>query len=427
MGLRDLLGLNRADFGKSTDYDYLDTRMLTTYASEITRMPAEQLWAEQPHLRTVIDFIARQVSSVSLHSYIREPDNSRIRDRDSNVALLCRRANRDETMSALIAGAVHDLCIYDEFIFIVHESPDGPPELRRIPPTWVMNYFWDTPWRLKSIWIRDDKHGTPLEVPGERVIRYHGYSPLTTKYGTTPIEALRDILREQLESAAYRAQLWKNGPRLGGVITRPQGAEWDQKARQRFKRSWRAQYAGRGTGAGGVPILEDGMKFEAFHLSAEDEKIVEVSKLSLQTVASIYHIPPTMVGLLDNANYSNVREFRKSLYGEALGPIFKLFEELINEFILPAMATTIGVELEKVYVEFNLDEKLRASFEERASVTATAVGGPFMTVNEARAQQNLPKVEGGDELLRPLNLGTSTGNNNDQDTVADDDPPEEES
>jgi hypothetical protein len=34
----------------------------------------------------------------------------------------------------------------------------------------------------------------------------------------------------------------------------------------------------------------------------------------------VYFINPTMVGILDNANYSNVREFRKALYGDNLGP-----------------------------------------------------------------------------------------------------------
>jgi hypothetical protein len=75
-----------------------------------------------------------------------------------------------------------------------------------------------------------------------------------------------------------------------------------------------------GANAGGTPLLEDGMEIKTARFSAKDEQFVEASKLSLETCAQVYHINPTMIGMLDNANYSNVREFRKMLYGDNLGP-----------------------------------------------------------------------------------------------------------
>jgi hypothetical protein len=59
---------------------------------------------------------------------------------------------------------------------------------------------------------------------------------------------------------------------------------------------------------------------------------------------------------------------------------------------------------EGTYLEFNLAEKLRGSFEEQAAQLQASVGGPFMTRNEARATQNLPAIDGGDELIVPLNV-----------------------
>lgn len=59
-----------------------------------------------------------------------------------------------------------------------------------------------------------------------------------------------------------------------------------------------------------------------------------------------------------------------------------------------------------LYVEFNLAEKLRGSFEEQAVQLQTAVGGPWMSRNEARARVNLPQVENGDDLITPLNVLT---------------------
>ena len=359
-------------------------------------MSVERLWAEQPHLRTVTDFIARSVASISLHVYERQNDGGRERVRDTALAQSMFKANPSQTMQDVLHSSIMDLCLYDEFLWFV-DPVEG--HIWPISPLWVRKYKWKDPWTLQAVILNDDKTGLPFELPAEHVVRVNGYRPGTYKRGLSPIHALKDVLREQLESAAYRGQLWKRGPRISGVIERPAGNRWDPKDRHRFKQSWQAQYSGRGSGTGGTPILEDGMKFVPFHLKASDEQVVDVAKLSLATVASAFHVNPTMVGLLDNANYSNVREFRRSLYGDSLGPIIKRVETALNAFLLPM----VGEDTSKVYIEFNLEEKLRASFEEEAEIITKAVGGPWLTVNEARARKNLPTVDNGDELIVPLN------------------------
>ena len=59
---------------------------------------------------------------------------------------------------------------------------------------------------------------------------------------------------------------------------------------------------------------------------------------------------------------------------------------------------------QKSYAEFDITAKLAGSFEGQASVLSTSTGGPWMTRNEARARQNPPAIEGGDELIVPMNV-----------------------
>jgi hypothetical protein len=54
----------------------------------------------------------------------------------------------------------------------------------------------------------------------------------------------------------------------------------------------------------------------------------------------------------------------------------------------------------------DLAEKIKGSFEERAGILQSSVGGPWLTRNEARRDNNLPPVPGGDELIVPLNVST---------------------
>ena len=107
-----------------------------------------------------------------------------------------------------------------------------------------------------------------------------------------------------------------------------------------------------------------------------------------------------MVGVLDAANYSNMREFNRSLYTNSLGPDIKMIEDRLNAFVLPLLGADEGA-----FVKFNVEAKLRGSFEEQTAVMSTAVGGPWMTRNEARRLQDMPAIgDAGDALITPLNV-----------------------
>ena len=202
---------------------------------------------------------------------------------------------------------------------------------------------------------------------------------------------------------------------MSAVLERPAGApRWSDAARETFREDWYAKYTGSGSHAGGTPILEDGMTLNRVDYSATDQQYIEGVQLSFTTVASVFHINPTMVGVLDNANYSNVREFRKMLYGDTLGPLIAQLESALNAWLLPIMGGEEGT-----YVEFNVAEKLQGDFEAQSQFFQSAVGRPYMSANEARARLNLRAVDGGDDLVTPLNVLVG-GQANPQDSVPSD-------
>jgi hypothetical protein len=165
--------------------------------------------------------------------------------------------------------------------------------------------------------------------------------------------------------------------------------------------------------AGGTPILEDGMKFVPASQTAEQLQYVEARKLTREEVAAAYFIPPTMVGVMDSATFSNIKEQHKHLYQDTLGPWLQMIAEELALQLLGDFPDSQGT-----YLEFNLAEKLRGSFEEQAAQLQASVGGPFMTRNEARALSNLPAIDGGDELIVPLNV-TEGGQASPQDSAPD--------
>lgn len=406
---------------------YQATPADTTYnvvdrvTSDILNQSVDQLWRRQPYLRTVVSFIARNIAQIGMHVLEREADGGRRRVRDGAAAKLLQQPSPESTWYELVYDLVSTLALYDDAVLWLRSNSETERfELRLIRPNWIVGWEAPTAFSRGACTVAIPGTKKIQKLPADSLITFHGWDPTDARAGSSPVEALRTIIAEQWEANQFRLQMWKKGGRVGSYLTRPAGTDWKPETRKRFIEEFRAQYTG--PQGGGVPLLEDGMEMKRVGFAAKEEEFVDSAKLALTTVASVYHINPTMLGLLDNANYSNVREFRRMLYGDSLGPIIRQIEDRLNAFLMPKLGAPEGQ-----YIEFNLHEKLRGSFEEQAAVYQAGVGGPWMTVNEARSRENMPTIEGGDDLIRPLNVGTATDSDTDEpDEPAEPAEPEEE-
>lgn len=358
-------------------------------------MSPADMYRFQPSLRNVVSFIARNIAQVRVHVYEVVNENDRRRRRDSKAARVLRNPNPQTTGYQLMYGLVADRKLYD-VAYLILSWDGGNPQLYRVPPPWVERKAND-PFMVDHYLVTTSKG--QVKVPVESMIEFRGYDPVSNIAVSPAIAALREVLSEQVAATVYRSQVWRNGGRISSVLKRPLGApKWSPEAQARFKRDWKEKWTGNGPEAGGTPILEEGMELQKIDFSAKEQEWVEGVKLGLSIVAATYHVNPTMVGLLDNANYSNVREFRKMLYGDTLGPDFEDIQEILNAQLLPRLGEA------DLYAEFNTMAKLQGNFEEQAQYLQSATGAAYMTRNEARARLNLPAIEGGDELVVPLNV-----------------------
>lgn len=357
-----------------------------------------EIWRTQQAVRTVVSFLARNIAQLGLHLYRRTSDTDRERLRDHPLAALIAQPSPTTTRYRLLDSLLHDLGIYDAG-YLLKVRTDGRSALVRLPPSRVT--LEGDSWLAPSGFRLHHARGSRV-FPADQVVYMHGYSPDDPRSGVPPIEALRRVLAEEYAAGQYRDQVLRNGGRLSGYISRPATApRWEGKAKQRFRADWQSQYTGQGPSAGGTPILEDGMTFEAVAQTAEQLQYIEARKLTREESAAAYHVSPVFVGILDHATFSNITEQHKNLYQDTLGPWLTMIVEDLALQLLPDFDTS-----GELYLEFNLAEKLRGSFEEQAKQLQAAVGAPWLTRNEARARMNLPAIAGGDDLVVPLNVLT---------------------
>lgn len=374
--------------------------MVRALAHSIKGMGPRRLWETQHSVRMVVDFLSRNIGQLGLQSFKRADDGGRERLRDSPLTRLLSAPNAQMTGYDLMVALVSDLALFDEAWWLVRPTREGGWEIR---PLAVDRVSITSGYEIDGNLVVSYSMGTgnkPLVIEQEQLLHFRGWDPGYGRTVSPAVRTLRDVLAEQVASQEFRLKVWENGGQISQYIARPKdAATWSPEAADRFKESM-AGYTNGGGKEGKMPVLEDGMTINQTRFNAKDEQWAEAAQLALETVARAFHINPAMLGATGGVSYANVREFRKMLYGETLGPWLKMIQDRINRFLIPMIGEDSGA-----YVEFNVKAKLAGDFLEQAAVYSSAVGRPWMAADEARAFENMAAM-GGDaaQLVTPLNV-----------------------
>lgn len=371
--------------------------------AEVLNMTARHLYNSQDNLAAVVNFLANSIAQLPLKVYTRGEGDERKRDRTSVAALLLWRPNGDQTSFEFFRALSTELYVFGcVYVWVLPDPVSASGwQVRIIPTDWVTSTEKESSYAAGKITVVSTT-GEAIEIPRTEFIRFSTYSPGNPGGYISPISALRQTLEEQIQAGRFRKELWKSSGRLNAQIIRPKDVTpWNDETKRRWIETFREAWGAGGSKAGSIPLMEDGMEIKPFSTSFKEQQWVESVRLSRESVAAAYRINPSLVWHTDSQTYASSKDNARALYAECLGPDLQMIQQRINAFLLPMIGADPGT-----YVEFDLTEKLKGNFEERASILQSSVGGPWLTRNEARRDNNLPPVEGGDELIVPLNVVT---------------------
>ena len=399
--------------------DYFKRRnsvpIVVNYVNNVERaimsMTPDDLYETQDALQAVVDFIARSIASTSLKVYTRDEKDDRDRDHDSTTARLLARPNDHMTTYDLMSVTAHEMKLHRKILWLVVQDVNAPSgwTIEPIRRSWILDQKTDG-FKVTEYYIQNPVSGTPPKwIKAENFVAFDDYetgiSNLTGGY-KSPVDPLKAMLREQISAWSFRNQIWDNNGRMTAYISRPvmdSESNWTPEQRDRFIKAWKERYSGnKGSNAGSMPLLEDGMKIESVQFNARESGFEEATKLSRESVAGLYHVNPAQIWSGTGQTYASVKENARSLYVDCLGPDFIFLTQRMNQFLIPL----VGDDPTKLYVEFDVYSKLSGNFEEQASVFSTLGGAPCMTVNEIRKRLNLPPSDDpdADKLVKPLNV-----------------------
>ena len=215
--------------------------------------------------------------------------------------------------------------------------------------------------------------------------------------GVSPVTLARESIGGAIAELKHGQSFFKNGANLSGVLQHP--GHLGPEAAETLRKSWREKYSGTDN-AGKIAVLEEGMTFQPVALSNKDSQWLESRQVTVLDVARIFGVPPALLGHLEKASYSSQEAQNLEFLTHSLRPWLTRIEQAIERSLLADA---------NVYVEFTTGDLLRTNLKDRYDAYRTALAAGFMTVNEVRKLENLPAVEGGDTLFRPLNMGSGRG------------------
>jgi HK97 family phage portal protein len=184
---------------------------------------------------------------------------------------------------------------------------------------------------------------------------------------------------------------FRNGVRATGVMTK-EGSPFTAEQRKTAEELLQQKYAG-AMNAGVPMLLDNGLKWQSISINPEDAQMLESRAFSVEEICRFFGVPPHMVGHTEKTT-----SWGTGLEQQTLGfQKFTLRRRLKRiEMALEKQLLTARDRVEGVTIEFNLEGLLRADSKSRSEFYASGLQNGWFTINEVRALENMPPVEGGD-------------------------------
>lgn len=228
-------------------------------------------------------------------------------------------------------------------------------------------------------------------------IRGFGFDGLV---GYNWVAKARESLAVGLAAREYGSRFFANDARPGGTIEHP--AKLSEEAAKILRESWASMQGGLAN-KHKVAVLEEGMKFNPFTISAEDSQLIETRKFEIREIANWFGVPAHLLSDDAKTSYSSIEAENQSYLDRCLdGWLCKWEAECRSK-----MLTEEEKAADSHLIEFVREALMRADLNARAAYYQKAAGGrSWMTPNEIRSKENMNPVddEAASELKDPANI-----------------------
>ena len=242
-----------------------------------------------------------------------------------------------------------------------------------------------------SIWYRAmqerviDRLGREY-IPARDVMHHRLLTVGHPLIGVSPVYAAANSSATGQLIQKQSLNFFRNQSRASGVLKVPGNIGKNELAR--LKSEWEQNF--KGGSIGSTAVLTGGLEWQALALTAEDAQLIEQLRWTVEDVARCFRVPLYMISDAAKISFKNSEQLARGYYAQTL------------QYHLEAIEARIDATFDlasDVEVSFDLSTMMRMEIDVRMSAYQTGISSGVLTINEARRQEQLPPVPGGDEPL----------------------------
>ena len=215
--------------------------------------------------------------------------------------------------------------------------------------------------------------------------------------GMSPIDVGANAIGYGLALETYGNSFFGNGAKVSGVLSTDR--HLSDEAIERLKVSFQENYTRIGD-ANKTMVLEEGLKFQQISLSNEASQFLNSREFSITEIARLFNLPPHLLRDLTKSSFNNISEQSREFVQYSLMPYLVMMESEMNCKLFRQN------EIGKVEAKFNVSALLRGTPKDRSEYYRTMLNIGAMSIDEIRAYEELPTIEGGENHFMQLNMAT---------------------
>ncbi|MFB6473013.1 phage portal protein [Paenibacillus glucanolyticus] len=247
-----------------------------------------------------------------------------------------------------------------------------------------------------KLWYQVNVGGEMRKIPAHEMLHIKGSVTLDGLIGVPTMEYLRGTVENAASAGKFINNFYKNGLQTKGLIQYT--GSLDESAKKVFREQFESMSSGL-KNSHRVSLLPFGYQFTPISMSMTDAQFLENTELTIRQLAAAFGIKMHQLNDLDRSTHNNNEQQQQQFYTDTMLPILTTYEQELTRKLF------LDDEIEEGYfTRFNVDAILRADFKTRMDALDKAVKGSIMSPNEARAKENLPPKDGGDELYANGNV-----------------------
>ena len=170
-------------------------------------------------------------------------------------------------------------------------------------------------------------NGKQIKYAYDEIIHFRYANPVEFKYGQGSITALKNSIAADLYADAWNRFFFQNSARPDSILETE--GTLDPATRDRIRESWKAMFQG-SKKRGKTALLEAGVKYKEINRTPKDLDFLALRKNAREEILGAMGVPPSMVGILEYANYANLKEQTQIFWKHTILPKARAFADTLT-------------------------------------------------------------------------------------------------